>query len=169
MDLRSSNPSSFYGSTVKSYTRPDKAKDVVDQSNSNNVAKDVGVFIAGPFMSKILTQAHEIKGYTFKAIFGRIDTIETKTKLIDGDSNPDQTKKEHVEFSAHFMVAIPLNVWSKRENRWAHVSFREWQNDVIKALNLGKDFKFIGFIRFREMDREKAKVLNSFYVQSYYN
>ena len=169
MDLRSNKPSSFYGSTVRSYNRPDKAKDVVDQSNSNNVAKDVGVFIAGPFMSKILTQAHEIKGYTFRAIFGRIDTIETKTKLMDGDSNPDQTKKEHVEFSAHFMVPIPLKVWSKPKHLWTHVSFREWQNDVIKALNLGEDFKFIGFIRFREMDREKAKVLNSFYVQSYYN
>ena len=44
MDLRSNKPSSFYGSTVRSYNRPDsdKAKDdVVDQRNSNNVEKKV--------------------------------------------------------------------------------------------------------------------------------
>ena len=114
-------------------------------------------------MSKILKNVQEIDTYTFKAIFGRIETIETKTKLKDGDSDPGQMKKEHVEFSAHLIVPIPISVWNRRENLWVHNSFREWQNDVIKALNLGKDFKVIGFIRFREMDREKAKV-NIFYV-----
>ena len=116
-------------------------------------------------MSKILTNAQEQEGYTFKAIFGRIDTIETKTKLKDGDSDPGQLKKEHVEFLAQLLVPIPLSVWNRhlKPPVWSHINFREWQNDVIKALNLGKDFKFIGFIRFREMDREKAKV-NIFYV-----
>ena len=123
-----------------------------------SLQKPVRVFITGPLMSKILKNVQEIDTYTFKAILGRIETIETKTKLKDGDSDPGQMKKEHVEFSAHLIVPIPISVWNRRENLWEHNKFREWQTDVIKALNLGKDFKVIGFIRFREMDREKMKV-----------